>query len=830
MARSDITKYPGVAEMFQQLQKAQNEQTFECTANQDTFVITNGSYTPNTKTINAYIEGSLISRELYTEVDSKTIKLNTPRNAGDLVTLIWLEGKLPVAFGHNSTHYKGGQDEVDITKLANFKEEVSDKISSLQEVKLYTENYLKQGAETDDTARIQRAIDAAPEYATIQFKANKTYNLSSLTITKSLTLDLNGCKIIADPTTNGVNGSPLFWFKGEQSTSSYMLLNCTEKTNDIILSNVNDAANFSVGDYVILSDNKVVPAWDNGVNNTQGYTGRSELTSIRSISGSTLTLMKPIEWSYDTSPKITKITKVIQQPKIINGAYITEVDPLSPYSGGLYGAVPHLFHFQYCIEPKVDNCNFDRWQLHAVNFHCCVNPRLGGSSGTYPFRPSEGGHGYFVRYDHCTGGITSGCYSKKVRHMVDYAQSYEGHSENNVAYEPVFNAFYMHGIGSKRCSSSHDKVIGGSVAGWSMGNSQFSADYGYTIINPIYVGTSPAITMQAKAVGMRVVSPDIQTTDRAFMVTAGADGLSVIGGKVELVGDTATANFLLARPKIGLSDTYGENPKDISISNLTLVGNGNIAIESVGRVKLIDLKGSISTTATAAILIYNVAPIDVDIQNNRISGSFPRGVQVSNAPTKSYNITDNFIDGHTVAPMSLAASSNLKMFHNVSSNGAIVFTGDLSSAKTGGAILFGNTPDTNDAINLKASNVTISKTGDGAELLKFMIERDWSFRQKGTGSNTQLELRPNQANKTFVISANDGSSALEVVATDDANGASTAKVDGKFIPNVVTGTGAPTVNAHFIGQMYINTSAGSEAVFTAVKTGTGATDWKQISN
>jgi len=132
MARSDITKYPGVAEMFQQLQKAQNEQTFECTANQDTFVIANGSYTPNTKTINVYIEGSLIARELYTEVDSTTIKLATPRNAGDLVTLIWLEGKLPVAFGHNSSHYKGGQDEIDVTQLANFKEEVSDKIGSLQ--------------------------------------------------------------------------------------------------------------------------------------------------------------------------------------------------------------------------------------------------------------------------------------------------------------------------------------------------------------------------------------------------------------------------------------------------------------------------------------------------------------------------------------------------------------------------------------------------------------------------------------------------------------------------------------------------------------------------
>lgn len=153
MARSDITKYPGVAEMFQQLQKAQNEQTFECTANQDTFVLTNGSYTPNSKTINAYIEGSLISRELYTEVDSKTIKLATPRNAGDIVTFIWLEGKVPVQFGHNSTHYKGGQDELDATKLAN-----GDILTATLGVGLLGERYPRLAGETDDAPRFNRII------------------------------------------------------------------------------------------------------------------------------------------------------------------------------------------------------------------------------------------------------------------------------------------------------------------------------------------------------------------------------------------------------------------------------------------------------------------------------------------------------------------------------------------------------------------------------------------------------------------------------------------------------------------------------------------------
>ncbi|AMB18774.1 tail fiber protein [Bacillus phage Eldridge] len=47
-------------------------------------------------------------------------------------------------------------------------------------------------------------------------------------------------------------------------------------------------------------------------------------------------------------------------------------------------------------------------------------------------------------------------------------------------------------------------------------------------------------------------------------------------------------------------------------------------------------------------------------------------------------------------------------------------------------------------------------------------------------------------------------------------------------PTIVK-TVAPTVNAQFIGQVYINTTSGSEAVYIAVKLGTGATDWKLVS-
>lgn len=43
----------------------------------------------------------------------------------------------------------------------------------------------------------------------------------------------------------------------------------------------------------------------------------------------------------------------------------------------------------------------------------------------------------------------------------------------------------------------------------------------------------------------------------------------------------------------------------------------------------------------------------------------------------------------------------------------------------------------------------------------------------------------------------------------------------------VTGTGAPSENADFIGQVYIRTS--NDKVYVATKTGTGSGDW-QILN
>ena len=128
---TDLSKYPSLVKAFQDLTKAQNREDFLTTTSQSLFTLTNGSYAVGTKTLSVYIEGVLQPSDTYTETSGTTFTLNDPVPAGTLVSASWLEGKVPVVFGHKSTHEKGGQDEIDITKLKGYDEQVSEKISQV---------------------------------------------------------------------------------------------------------------------------------------------------------------------------------------------------------------------------------------------------------------------------------------------------------------------------------------------------------------------------------------------------------------------------------------------------------------------------------------------------------------------------------------------------------------------------------------------------------------------------------------------------------------------------------------------------------------------------
>jgi len=164
MARSDITKYPGVAEKFAQLEKSRRRQVLTATVDgQTVFTITNGSYVVGSETLDVIV-GTIPqppNSGAYTETSSTSITLSEGVPIGTKVTLYWLEGKLPIAFGHNVTHYSDGQDPIDVTKLKNYDETVGtlQRKFKNKEVDVVEEYKVPKGVLSNAAALIQKAID-----------------------------------------------------------------------------------------------------------------------------------------------------------------------------------------------------------------------------------------------------------------------------------------------------------------------------------------------------------------------------------------------------------------------------------------------------------------------------------------------------------------------------------------------------------------------------------------------------------------------------------------------------------------------------------------------
>jgi len=579
-----------------------------------------------------------------------------------------------------------------------------EQIDIVNNATVYIEDYKRQGAETDDTARLQRAVDDSPEGAKIVFDPNITYNIQSVVSTKALTIDVNGANLVVDPTTNGVTGTPVFWFKGSLDTQYNLTANVAEKGMTITLP-TGMGANFAKYDYILLGDSKSVPSWD-GTGYT--YVGQNEINIVGSVSGDTITLAKPAEWDYNTTPFVQKIN-MLKGPRVINVGKISEVDPGAASSTANAGD-PHLFQFQYCVLPVVDNVAVDGWQLHVVNFHRCVNGYAGRIQAQKPFRPTSGGHGYVVKYDNCWGGLAENNHALHSRHLVDWARSYDGKSQNNTASYNYGVAFYMHGLGSRRCKSVNDEVFGmdSGSEGWAMGNSDFNADYDYVIVNPKYRGQGIAIGMKTLSKRMTIINPDIKTkTKYAVGMSRGAEDFVMTGGTVENNDTGGLIYGLLARAETADGATGGVNVKNVSVKGTKFKGNAMVFIDALGTIDVAydsDVTlGSSGTNINSPIRISaSVAATDLFIRNCTAVGTFERGVYISTAPTRFYKIEANAIAGQTNTGYQVRAANNLRMQNNDcidAANGAtlIAFSSDIVAAKAAGAIVKNNRPSTYDS-------------------------------------------------------------------------------------------------------------------------------------
>jgi hypothetical protein len=542
------------------------------------------------------------------------------------------------------------------------------------QTKVYVEDYPRLGGETDDKPRIVRACTAAPEFAEIVFDPKVSYSIvGSVTNTKSLNLNLNGANFTVDPTTDvdggtghQVKGNPTFYFKGTIGTA-YSIQSATEMATSVTMVTASDASNFSVGDYVIIEDSSNIQKWDNsGV----GAVGYGEINVVSSISSGVITLSKPVEFGYSTTPTIKKMTPLIN-PKVYGASNITEVDPGYSYTGGgLTGYAPHPVHFEYCLKPEVYDCTFDKWQLHATNFHYCVAPNMRNVTGKNPFRTADAGSGYFMRFERCWGGKVEKCVSRKVRHMVDWVMSFDSVSDSNLAIEPQNIAIYTHGNQSKRCSSINDVVQGGTQAGFGNGNPSFAGDFDFTFINPTYHGANIGIVLQCGSQRIKIVNPSIYTSGTdGILIHTGAGDVHCMGGIIYQYGNSGSASrSIMVRPQLAYGDTTGVSTGKVVFIGTKLRGGGVVALRD--DCSFTFLNPDINITNTTGNVIFHsliqagLFPIDIVVKDGEIKGTFLEAFDITNAPTRRYEIDNMYVQGYTNRGTNMIGASNLRFTNN----------------------------------------------------------------------------------------------------------------------------------------------------------------------
>lgn len=513
-------------------------------------------------------------------------------------------------------------------------------------------------AGADDTERMQAAINACPNGGTVQLDPTKSYHFTRLVIEKSITIDANGAKITTKPTwANQGAGAPCFWFKGARGAEASILE--TQPGASTVATTTPLVGALVKGDWVIIEDGKSVPSW-NGLGQTYG--GRGEVNRILSVNGNTLTLEKPLEWAYEAATATVSKMTPLTNAAVINVGEIKEIDPGLVYSGSGRGQAPHIVHFQYCINPIVRRVQFKEWNVHCVNFNYCLNPVVEKCYAENPFRPLTGGHGYFTRFDRCTGGAAVDNTSSGVRHHVDWATSYDGRSNGNVAINNRFAAYMTHGCGSKRITSNSDTSLctapgDTSSQGWAAGNSEFNSDYDIRIIDFTYVGPNTGIGAGSKTINVSVVNPTIRAGKRGIDCSGGQDGMSIEGGSVEVTTAVGGTSYALR------ADVSTFNFKAMG---LKLKGYARNRIDSSGYINMQDIEIDAPMYLSANAVLISGTPQDLRLARlfMSLAAGVDKAISVTTPPTRQYIIEDNLVSQAAIK-YDLPAAPNLRAANNI---------------------------------------------------------------------------------------------------------------------------------------------------------------------
>lgn len=254
----------------------------------------------------------------------------------------------------------------------------------------------------DDTAAIQAAINALPEYSSLHFPRGDYYITSSLVCTKAINFISDGSASIVGNVNQLLTISPAP--KVLQTTLDGSVL---KGTQSIVLASVTGVV---PGQFLVITDPQTAWPYDPGAN---GYVG--ELNEVTAVNPATRTVTVRMPLS---SPYNTAIPVEVWNP--LNGIVIKNLGFVrkSTVSNSNTGVNAIL-----CNDLLVDGCTFKGFGAAGLSLGACANCRVNACGFVNGYYYGIG-LGYGVYTSGSLNCCISGCYSSKCRRAVDFSGLY----------------------------------------------------------------------------------------------------------------------------------------------------------------------------------------------------------------------------------------------------------------------------------------------------------------------------------------------------------------------------------------------------------------------
>ena len=254
----------------------------------------------------------------------------------------------------------------------------------------------------DDTAAIQAAINALPEYSSLHFPQGDYYITSSLVCTKAINFVSDGSASIVGDASTLLIISP-----APKVLDTTLDISVLKGTQSIVLASVTGVV---PGHFLVIKDPLTPWPYDPAAN---GYVG--ELNEVMAVDPATRTVTVRMPLS---SPYNAAITVEVWNP--LNGIVIKNLGFARKSTASNSGAGVSAI---LCNDLLVDGCTFKGFGAVGLSLGACANSRVNACGFVDGYYYGVG-LGYGVFTSSSLNCCISGCYSSKCRRAVDFSGAF----------------------------------------------------------------------------------------------------------------------------------------------------------------------------------------------------------------------------------------------------------------------------------------------------------------------------------------------------------------------------------------------------------------------